>query len=365
MAFVEELLEGLLCGRESEVDAVSDGGFVPCVAGDGGVGFGEVAGGDAAIGWERFGHAEGGDACEDADFEDAGGVEGVDEEDEELGLEGLGHHLRLVGCGGGGFEFGEVGEAWGEEGVEVVVDGGGEVGSFVGHGRSWWGFGPSVGIGGGYGWVGSMILLSIIHNYHYRTLGFSTTLSFGMNQSPRGFDPLRQGFAFLFEDSGGEGVGGIVGEDGAGFLDEDGAVVVAVVGEVDGAAGDLAAVLEDSGVDVVAVHAGPAEGREQGRVDIEDAPLEVVGDLEEAEEASEDDEVSAVLAAGLEDGGGEGAEIGVVLAAELEDGDLLVEVAGLCGLEGFGAGGDDQGEGGVEAAIGDAVGEVLEGTATA
>ena len=63
---------------------------------------------------------------------------------------------------------------------------------------------------------------------------------------------LGVGDTFLLKDAGGEGVGGVIFEDGAGALEDDGAGIVLVGDEVDGAAGDFAAALEDGLVDVMA-----------------------------------------------------------------------------------------------------------------
>ena len=67
--------------------------------------------------------------------------------------------------------------------------------------------------------------------------------------------------AFDGEDSGCEGVGGVVGFDGDAALEDDGAVVVLVVCKVDGAAADFAAPLKDSVVYAVAVEALAAKRR--------------------------------------------------------------------------------------------------------
>lgn len=49
-------------------------------------------------------------------------------------------------------------------------------------------------------------------------------------------DGLRQGFLFGFEDTLGEGLGGVVGVDWDRLLENDWAGVIFVVGEVDSAA---------------------------------------------------------------------------------------------------------------------------------
>lgn len=184
-----------------------------------------------------------------------------------------------------------------------------------------------------------------------------------MEALPEEVDGLWVGFAFEGEDAGGEGVGGVVVEDGAAVLDEDGAGVVGVVGEVDGAAGDLAAVVEDGLVDVVAVHALAAEAGEEGGVDVEDFALVVGWDDQEAEEAGEADEVGVGVAGGVEDGVGEGVFVGVLLAGQDVDGE--VELFGALDAEAGGVGGDDGGDVGVELAGLGAFVEVLQGGAAA
>jgi hypothetical protein len=170
------------------------------------------------------------------------------------------------------------------------------------------------------------------------------------------------GEELLFEDAGGEGVGGVGGEDGAAVLQEDGAGVVGVVDLVDGAAGFGFVGGEDGGVDVVAEHALAAELGEKRGVDVEDAAGVGRGDGEQLQPAGEEDEVDAVAIAKLEDGGGEG--LGGVEVLAFEDGEG--DVGGEGAVEGgdAGAGGDEEDVvprlGGIAALE---VDEVLEGPA--
>jgi hypothetical protein len=60
-------------------------------------------------------------------------------------------------------------------------------------------------------------------------------------------------FAFLLEDARGERVGGVVVQHGDGPLQDDRAVVVVIVGEMDRTAADLGAVLQNGFVDAVTV----------------------------------------------------------------------------------------------------------------
>lgn len=191
--------------------------------------------------------------------------------------------------------------------------------------------------------------------------------SFALDVEADGFGV---GEAFLFEDSCGEGVGGVGGEDGDFLLEEDGAGVVGVVGEVDGAAGFFFAGGEDGLVDVVAVHAfaavlswAAAGGRKQRGVDVEDAAGEVVGDLPKGEEAGHECEVDAVVPEDVGDAFGEGFEGAGVFAGDDVDGE--VEVLGALDAFAGGVAGDDAGDLGVEFFAGDDIGEVLEGGAAA
>lgn len=102
---------------------------------------------------------------------------------------------------------------------------------------------------------------------------------------------------FQFMDAGSEGVGGVVGEDGAGRLEDDVAGVVAVVDIMDGNAALLFAGSKDSFVDMMPVHAFAAISGEQGGMDVDDAVGIGCCDTRgnEPEEAGEDDEVRAFV----------------------------------------------------------------------
>ncbi len=134
-------------------------------------------------------------------------------------------------------------------------------------------------------------------------------------------DGFGVGEAFLFGDAGGEGGGGVGGEDGDFFLEEDGAGVVGVVGEVDGAAGFFFAGAEDGFVDVVAVHAFAAEFGEECGVDVHDAVGEIVGDFPESEEAGHEGEIDGVVSEVVGDGGGEIFEGGEIFSGDDEGGE--------------------------------------------
>jgi hypothetical protein len=100
------------------------------------------------------------------------------------------------------------------------------------------------------------------------------------------------------EDAGGERVGRVVRVDGHGLLQHDRAGVVRLVDEVDRRAAPLHAVVEGGFVDAAAVEPGPAERRQERRVDVEDAVLKRAhdGGRHVLEIPGERDEVDAVLA---------------------------------------------------------------------
>ena len=171
------------------------------------------------------------------------------------------------------------------------------------------------------------------------------------------------GDAFLLEDAGGECVGGVVVEDVAGALGDDGAGVVFVGAEVDGAAGDFAAGVEDGFVDVMSPHALSAEGREECGVDVHHAVFVVGGDVPEAEPAGLNDEIDAGGVQCLGQFCAEGFDIGKVFAAD--DGRFEAEFTGAVTAGDLGAGADDGDDFGVEAAGGDFVLEVDHGASAA
>src|SRR5581483_2001707 len=104
-------------------------------------------------------------------------------------------------------------------------------------------------------------------------------------------DGLGVGLALRPEDPLGQRLGRVAGEDRDALLQQDGALVVVQVGQVDRAAGLPGAGAEDRLVHAVPVHALAAEVREQGRVDVEDPPLELAGEEVAADEARHDHQV--------------------------------------------------------------------------
>ena len=113
-------------------------------------------------------------------------------------------------------------------------------------------------------------------------------------------DGLAVGNVLLLEDAFGEGVSVVAVEYGDEFLEDDGSVVELLVDEVDGAAGDLNAVVEGLSLGVET-----REGREQRGVDVEDALREGLDKAwrEKAHVACEANQVDAMLLEAVDDGG--------------------------------------------------------------
>lgn len=97
------------------------------------------------------------------------------------------------------------------------------------------------------------------------------------------------GPCFGLEDSSRQGVRGIVVEDRHGFLVDDWAMIVLIVGEMDRASADFRAVGEDGFMDMMAVHAFAPEGWKQGRVDIDDSIDPIGRDRNEFHESGHGD----------------------------------------------------------------------------
>jgi len=162
-----------------------------------------------------------------------------------------------------------------------------------------------------------------------------------------------------FENAGGEGVGRVVGKDGAPVLEDDLAFVVLFRDEVDGTSGFGFAGGYDGFVHVDAVHAFAAEFGEEGGMNIEDAPGESGEDRcrEEAEISSEAD----VGGGGCGEGGAETFAVGRFIRLDGDDGGGDAELDGTLETGEVGFGGDDDGDFGGEAAItggGDKVGHI-------
>ena len=129
------------------------------------------------------------------------------------------------------------------------------------------------------------------------------------------------GFAFGGEDAAGESIGRVVFQDGDDALEEDGAVVVLVVGQMDGAARDAGTARDHRFVDVVSVEAMSGEGRDEGGMDVQHAVAKVFGDFEQGKKPGQCDEVDAESAEFGEDRGREGGDIGEGLAGDDFTGD--------------------------------------------
>ena len=125
-------------------------------------------------------------------------------------------------------------------------------------------------------------------------------------------DGFGVGLMLLLENAVGESVGVVRGQDGDGSLEDDDAVVQLLIDKMDGAAGDLDAVVEGL---LLRVEAG--EGREQRGVDVEDAVGEGADEVrrEQAHVAGEADELDVMLA---ESGDDVGIVLGALAAAGVE-----------------------------------------------
>ena len=157
---------------------------------------------------------------------------------------------------------------------------------------------------------------------------------------------------FALQDAGGQGFGGVVGQNGDLGLGYDGAAVVFFVNEVDADAGDALAGGDDGGVDALAVHSASAEFGQKGGVDVQDA-VAVSAECLRAEflhVSGEGYELDAVSGEGIGYGLVEARGVGVGDGAEVGGGD--VGAAGAFQREGAGVVGDDDADFGVEGAVG-------------
>jgi hypothetical protein len=152
--------------------------------------------------------------------------------------------------------------------------------------------------------------------------------AFGIKLDSLGID-----FAFGGLDAIGERVGGVVFENGHGLLHDDRPVVVLGVDEMDGGPADLGAGFDHGLVYVVAVHAAPAERRDQRRVNVHDLSVVSGVDIEQAHEARQRDEPGVVRPHFAPHGLAERRRVGKILARDRDGGDAVVSGA----LEAVGA----------------------------
>lgn len=119
-------------------------------------------------------------------------------------------------------------------------------------------------------------------------------------------DGFGVGDMLLFENAGGEGFGGVTGEDRASSLVEDGSFVVPFADEMDGTPACLGSCGEDSAVHMDAVHALAAETGEESGVDVEDAIGEGLDDFdgEKGHVAGEANELDFMVLESLQEGFG-------------------------------------------------------------
>jgi hypothetical protein len=140
-------------------------------------------------------------------------------------------------------------------------------------------------------------------------------------------DGLGVGEVLLLEDASLEGSDGIAFFDGDGTLENDDAVIDGFVNKVDGAASDF-----DSELQCLFLRVEAGEGRQQRRVDVEDAVGEGGDELrrDDAHVACETDEIDVVLVK-------VGDHLGVVLGAlaasggDAEGGDAELAGSGEAG----------------------------------
>ncbi len=116
---------------------------------------------------------------------------------------------------------------------------------------------------------------------------------------------LRIGDFFLLENAMGEGFWGVVVENGASSLKNDGPGVVGGVDEMDGAPADFCAMVKDGLMDALAVKARAAEGGEQRRVNVHHLPPPLLGEMKETKPTGQAHEIGARFIAKLEDTSGE------------------------------------------------------------
>ena len=111
-----------------------------------------------------------------------------------------------------------------------------------------------------------------------------------MHSSPGDFQPallkkadrLRISNFFLFKDTMGEDLGCVILKHGTGALQNNRAIVVFLINEMDGATGDLAAVGQDGLVNLSPVHSAPAEAGQKRGVNVDHAILISRGNVEHA-----------------------------------------------------------------------------------
>ncbi len=165
-------------------------------------------------------------------------------------------------------------------------------------------------------------------------------------------DGLRIGKVLLLQDARGERVRVIVIQHGHGALEDDDAVIEVLIDEMDGAAGDGAAVLEG-----LHLRVKTGKCRQQRRMNVQDA-IRVGGDeisREQAHVTGQADEIDAVLAEA-------GDDVGVVFSAWAAAGDEALGGQAQLARGGYARSADDVGEddGNLDArkaALGDGAGD--------
>ena len=113
-------------------------------------------------------------------------------------------------------------------------------------------------------------------------------------------DCLWIGRALGFKGAGGKCFGRIILSNGDRSLSDHGTMIVLVVGEMDRAATDFCTIVQHGLMNAVAEEALAAKGRDEARMDVDDAIREVVGNSDPLEEAGHDNQIGACLPTGIQ-----------------------------------------------------------------
>ena len=107
-------------------------------------------------------------------------------------------------------------------------------------------------------------------------------------------------FAFLLEDSRRQAIRRVIFQGIDCALKNDWPVIVLIVAEMDGAAGDFDAGGQHRLMNMMAVIPFAAESRDQGRMNIHHPALEIIGNLNQLQETGQANQLGPMLAAKIE-----------------------------------------------------------------
>ena len=158
----------------------------------------------------------------------------------------------------------------------------------------------------------------------------------------------------------GQGSRRVAFQNGAAALKDDGAGVVGGVDEMDGAAGDLRAVVEHRLMDALAIETRPSEGGEKRGVNVHRLAGPFRGDFQQGQPTGQADQSDAHFIAPAKYAFAELRDIGEFFP--LDDFRLQARVFGAIDSGDSGLGGDDQENLCAEFAGVDAVDEILQGS---